>query len=274
MEWPAQVEDDLKTRETRKVKFQLPSSVFASEVEEEVGMLNKATPLVGPQLQFDPDIVAAMDEDFDYDDPDNQLEDNFIELASGVASDQDYDDEEYEDEADDEVGSLQGSEFSFNEEETKSRFTNYSMTSSVIRRNEQLSLLDDRFEKVMHFQLVSRFIQYSYFQMYEGYDENEIGALDCEEIEGYVPESADILLQFADEFKKQQAREHLEKDVLGNKIKESLIDEETGSEEEMENVVVPEKEKWDCESILSTYSNLYNHPKLITEPVSRSIRQF
>ena len=25
-------------------------------------------------------------------------------------------------------------------------------------------------------------------------------------------------------------------------------------------------EKWDCESILSTYSNIYNHPKLITEP--------
>ena len=24
--------------------------------------------------------------------------------------------------------------------------------------------------------------------------------------------------------------------------------------------------KWDCESILSTYSNIYNHPKLISEP--------
>lgn len=27
-----------------------------------------------------------------------------------------------------------------------------------------------------------------------------------------------------------------------------------------------EKEKWDCQSILSTYSNIYNHPKLIEEP--------
>merc|ERR1712228_655627 len=25
------------------------------------------------------------------------------------------------------------------------------------------------------------------------------------------------------------------------------------------------KENWDCESVLSTYSNLYNHPKLISE---------
>lgn len=26
------------------------------------------------------------------------------------------------------------------------------------------------------------------------------------------------------------------------------------------------QKKWDCESILSTYSNCYNHPKLIEEP--------
>lgn len=32
-----------------------------------------------------------------------------------------------------------------------------------------------------------------------------------------------------------------------------------GKEEEV-------KEKWDCESILTTYSNLYNHPRLIEEP--------
>lgn len=42
----------------------------------------------------------------------------------------------------------QTKEFLFMQEETKSRFTEYSMTSSVIRRNEQLTLLDDRFEKV------------------------------------------------------------------------------------------------------------------------------
>lgn len=36
----------------------------------------------------------------------------------------------------------------FENEETKSRFTQYSMTSSVIRRTEGLTLLDDRFEKV------------------------------------------------------------------------------------------------------------------------------
>ena len=42
----------------------------------------------------------------------------------------------------------------FSEEETRSRFTNYSMTSSVIRRNDQLSHLDDRFEKVREHSLI------------------------------------------------------------------------------------------------------------------------
>lgn len=51
-------------------------------------------------------------------------------------------DAEYEDE----VGSVNSDQFY--KEETKSRFTQYSLTSSVIRRNEQLTLLDDRFEKV------------------------------------------------------------------------------------------------------------------------------
>lgn len=46
--------------------------------------------------------------------------------------------------------------------------------------------------------------------------------------------------------------------------------ESSDSEDEavLEKLVVDarEKDKWDCESILSTYSNIYNHPKLISEP--------
>lgn len=37
---------------------------------------------LGLRLDLDPDIVAAMDEDFDFDDPDNQLEDDFIMMAN------------------------------------------------------------------------------------------------------------------------------------------------------------------------------------------------
>lgn len=35
---------------------------------------------------MDPDIVAALDEDFDFDDPDNILEDDFIVKANTAAA--------------------------------------------------------------------------------------------------------------------------------------------------------------------------------------------
>ena len=44
-------------------------------------------------------------------------------------------------------------------------------------------------------------------------------------------------------------------------------EDESSSSEESE----PER-KWDCESILSTYSNIYNHPQLISEPRSSKIK--
>lgn len=40
--------------------------------------------------------------------------------------------------------------------------------------------------------------------MYAAYSENEIGALDCDEIEGYVAPDSDLILQYAAEFEKQQ----------------------------------------------------------------------
>ncbi|XP_063989879.1 protein LTV1 homolog [Diachasmimorpha longicaudata] len=248
-------------------KINLPSSVFASEVEEKVGLLNKAAPISGPRIDLDPDIVAAMDDDFDYDDPENQLEDDFFQLANGEGEEVEFDEgeeDEYEsdvssghmaisDEERDEVGSLHGSQFSFKDEETKSRFTEYSMSSSVMRRNEQLTLLDDKFER-----------------MFAAYDEVEIGALDCEEIEGYVAPDSEIVIQCAEEFERQQ-KESTENvtQLMKDRLKILEYNESSSEGEEgLERLAVEprEKEKWDCESVLSTYSNIYNHPKLIVEP--------
>ncbi|XP_012253458.2 protein LTV1 homolog [Athalia rosae] len=279
VEWET-VEDPQKSRREKSKadkgsKINLPSSVFASNVEEDVGLLNKAAPVSGLRLDIDPDIVAAMDEDFNFDDPENQLEDNFLELANAGESEDEFDehdedgyetddsDEEYSDisseghmelsdEERDEVGSLNGKQFLFNDVETKSQFTDYSMSSSVMRRNEQLTLLDNKFDK-----------------MYAGYDDLEIGALDCEEIEGHVAPDSDILLQYADEFekKKKEPVDNVAK-LMAERLK-FMDREESGSEnEDLEKFVVDTREddKWDCESILSTYSNIYNHPQLISEP--------
>ncbi|CAH0760159.1 unnamed protein product [Diatraea saccharalis] len=266
--------DEIETTKSAMETLKLPSSVFASEVEEDVGLLNKAASQ-GLCLELDPEVVAALDEDFDFDDPDNQLEDNFIELAMGddagddddqgsdgdsmsdgcnsekaFASDLDSDDDS------DQQDGHKGRMPSWNDkEETKSRFSQYSMSSSVIRRNQGLSLLDGRFEK-----------------MFAEYDDTEVGALDLEEIEGFMPESHDMLLRAAEEFEESRRRHQLERDKeIARMRRLEEISEE--SDEELMTVEVKPKQQWDCESILSTYSNLYNHPKIIEEPkVSKKVK--
>ncbi|XP_057617970.1 protein LTV1 homolog [Chionomys nivalis] len=268
--------------------IKLPSSVFASEFEEDVGLLNKAAPISGPRLDLDPDIVAALDDDFDFDDPDNLLEDDFILQANKPTGEEGMDlpesesanDHEWED-MDDEEGSgddcssaglpSDGGDRSapgspreairnhlFWEEETKSRFTEYSLTSSVMRRNEQLTLHDERFEK-----------------FYEQYDDDEIGALDNAELEGSIQVDSNRLQEVLNDYFKEKAENCVKLNTLepfeDQDLPTNELDE--SENEEMITVVVQEKkEKWDCESICSLYSNLYNHPQLIKyEPKPKQI---
>ncbi|XP_006834766.1 PREDICTED: protein LTV1 homolog [Chrysochloris asiatica] len=264
--------------------IQLPSSVFASEFEEDVGLLNKAAPVSGPRLDFDPDIVAALDDDFDFDNPDNLLEDDFILQANkptgeeegvDIHKSQAEDDNEWEDVDDAEESgggrddydsdgplSSDGDDMSasdkphgenhlFWEEETKSRFTEYSMTSSVMRRNEQLTLHDDRFEK-----------------FYEQYDDDEIGALDNAELEGSIPIESSRLQDVLSDYYKEKAENCVKLNILESFEDQDLLMNELKEfkEEEIVTVVLEDvKEKWDCQSICSTYSNLYNHPQLIKD---------
>lgn len=159
--------------------------------------------------------------------------------------------ENEEDEMDDLLGPLRKSRFEG--EETKSRFTEYSMSSSVIRRNEQLSLLDDRFEK-----------------FFENYDEPEIGALDCEEIDGNVELTGDLLKQCMVELKRTDTDLPYDRKWDEQRVAKMMAQE--SSDEELVELEVRDEtaeKKWDCESVLSMSSNLYNHPKMISEPRRR-----
>lgn len=84
---------DDKDNKKKNGKISLPSLVFASIPEEDVGLLNKAAPVSGPRPDLDPDVVAAMEEDFDYDNPDNEIDDDFITLANADGSDMEFDEE-------------------------------------------------------------------------------------------------------------------------------------------------------------------------------------
>ncbi|CAH0717641.1 unnamed protein product, partial [Brenthis ino] len=260
------VDTDIVNEITDNIK--LPSSVFASEIEEDIGLLNKAASQ-GLCLDLDPEVVAALDEDFDFEDPENQLEDNFIELAMADDGDEEYEDDEDDDDstyADDDSNKAFGSDEdsddnsdgsqerrpkmpTWDKDDAKSRFSQYSMSSSVIRRNEGLSLLDNRFEK-----------------MFAEYDDTELGALDLEEIEGFMPETHDMLLKAAEEFAESRRRYQLDKEKEIARIQRLQEIEEESEEDNLVTMEVEPKEKWDCETILSTYSNLYNHPKVIEEP--------
>lgn len=57
---------------------------------------------------------------------------------------------------------------------------------------------------------------------------------------------------------KGQGSERVEIDYSESESEEELLMEAGGGRDE--------GERWDCESILSTYSNLYNHPTLIEIP--------
>ncbi|OXU28929.1 hypothetical protein TSAR_007434 [Trichomalopsis sarcophagae] len=250
---------DVKKPSDKKNEIQLPSSVFESNVEEKVGLLNRAA-TSGLQLDLDPDIVAAMDDDFDFDDPDNELEDDFIQLANaegGEDGSSEYSGEMSDAfESDEDADGSSCSDQTFGHEETKSRFTEYSMSSNIMKRNQGLTLLDDKFE-----------------QMYADYDENEIGPLDCVDIEGFVEPNSDVLLQCAQEHENKQK---LETESISELVKKHmhLEDESEDYNKYLEklSVDVRERNKWDCESVLSTYSNIYNHPKLIKESNVQKIK--
>lgn len=49
--------------------------------------------------------------------------------------------------------------------------------------------------------------------MFAEYDDTELGALDLDEIEGFMPETHDMLLRAAEEFEESKRRYQLEKEM-------------------------------------------------------------
>jgi protein LTV1 len=342
-DYEAQFADvDANNNNIEKSRLQLPSTVFASKFEEEIGYMNQAAPDHDPKINWDPDIVKLLDEssDVELNNEENEFEDDFFIKANSEQpvncksdakkknkvksyisepneddeenEDEDEDDEEEEEEEEEENDSTLGFNDYYESEsvrdfETKSRFSNYSMSSSIIRRNEGLRQLDDHFEKV-----------------FAEYDEDQIGSLDTDEIDGFR-HSDDLTLKAAlEEFQKLTEKNTLDfdsntkikkvttnvnkksKSKLGVLVEESeeteenninLKPRENGEEEEEENQETSSEEttsedeqkeidyeivrftqkkthddRFDCESIVSTYSNLYNRPAIINDQDDHKIK--
>ncbi|CAF0792312.1 unnamed protein product [Rotaria sordida] len=287
-------DEDEDEQENTVTRFNLPSTVFESKTTNEIGMLNLAAPDSDPKIHWDPDVIAALDDDeFDYDADENFLDDDFMLKANGIQPLADDECDEFEDEiideilpttipprfipktnkpiplalrrfldqdddGEDDIESNMSYQDDDDKQTSKTKYTNYSMTSSVIRRNQGLQNIDDHFDKI-----------------FDEYNDENIGGLDSHHINQQGASIQDDLVQQTiQQFEQQQMQteEQIEHAAIEKtkKLAKRLLNEP----EKLTTVTVDDDEnddeKWDCETILTTYSNIYNHPKLITQnPINR-----
>lgn len=76
-------QDKRDAKQNLKSSIKLPSSVFASDVQEKVGLLMKNVPMRGPRPDLDPDIVATWEDDYEFDEND-EFEDDFFVKANAA----------------------------------------------------------------------------------------------------------------------------------------------------------------------------------------------
>lgn len=152
-------------------------------------------------------------------------------------------------------------------------FTEYSISSSVLPRNSNLKTLDERFEKMY---------------IHEYANDLDIGALNADEINGDIdPNNSEILDQLVDDF--QQFKSELAQGYKPNKSSIDYIrhylkndtsyeNEETSSDESeketiriVDTVRKGDKDRFDCESILSTNTNTFYQPTILDDFGERKI---
>jgi len=135
------------------------------------------------------------------------------------------------------------------------------MTSSRRERGEQGRNLDERFAKFL-----------------ENYDDDECGELEEEDVMvGDEVEGNDDLHAAMDEFMEDhryliplnEAKAQVQVDTAS--INQIEVDNAIPNAEPEEWNYLQEKKQaeWDCETVVSTYSNLENHPQLLDDDIQR-----
>ncbi|KAK7465279.1 Protein ltv1 [Stygiomarasmius scandens] len=207
----------------------------------------------------------------------------FKKAQKATAPEPNSDDEDFASEGEDTVSGLP--QFSViggkgkKRRKGSSEASGYSMSSSSMYRTEGLQTLDERFDQLM-------LKEYN-----EDEDEEEQTLSDDEN------DQAPQLITTREDFTAMMDEFLNDYEILGRKIKPKLegetgaqkldtlrtamgLDERvrdtTGESDEEEQDIFVEleedkKDRWDCETILTTYSNLENHPRLIRARDSKPI---
>merc|ERR1711976_450952 len=87
-----------------------------------------------------------------------------------------------------------------------------------------------------------------------------------------MEESNERMDQLIAENDRDKATRRQQLDRVMEITKSALIEDDDEAADLVYMKIEEKGEKWDCESILSTYSTLYNHPKLISEPKNNKIQ--
>ncbi|KAF8963873.1 Low temperature viability protein-domain-containing protein [Flammula alnicola] len=150
----------------------------------------------------------------------------------------------------------------------------YSMSSSSMFRNEALQTLDERFDQII---------------LREYNEDAEEGEDEVDSNAGYDSDEAPELITSREDFDSMVNTFLNDFEILGRKMKPKLEGESgiekldmfrramgqdervriahAAEEEENDDDLFPnaeeKKDRWDCETILTTYTNLENHPRLI-----------
>eukprot|EP00658_Telonema_sp_P-2_P076115 TRINITY_DN6614_c0_g1_i3.p1 TRINITY_DN6614_c0_g1~~TRINITY_DN6614_c0_g1_i3.p1 ORF type:complete len:369 (-),score=124.16 TRINITY_DN6614_c0_g1_i3:100-1206(-) len=249
----------------------LPAEIFASETEmaAPVGAMRNKPEQYGLDLSVDPEIMAALDGEEGFE----EIMDDFIFTAQEEGDEAGELDDMFEltdcfgnkvelraagDEYDsDDCSDISGEAYYESDDDCRTEFT---MTTSRRERGEQGRMLDERFEKLLKDQ----------------YDDEQLGEL--EEEDGMVGEEGGMenadLAAAMEEYIEQSgelsfssvAMDKKGKDVQApvlQKMEEANQFEQAGIK--MGGKEPEQQEQWDCETIVSTYSNIYNHPKMIDD---------
>lgn len=291
------VTNDVQPKKGIQFKEQQNNELFGSKDELETGLLNQQG-VTGLNLDLDPEIrnaFVALDDEAYVEDLDDdffdafhveQVPDKYKLLQVELLSDNDLNDDDDEIEpwmkefkkfqnqtdykvSDEEFSDEQSQSITFPRTRKKS-FSNFSMSSSALFRNDKLTLLDDQFDKIM-----------------EQYSDEEIGAINSDDDElkgtfessetnGHLDEIFDSFLENLHVIGKKSRLVTRKPEESLDAIRSELKEQAKDVLEKYEYVIpitempiimpgLKKKNDWDVETVLTTNSNIYNRPQLIKE---------
>ncbi|KAF9933798.1 hypothetical protein FBU30_004396 [Linnemannia zychae] len=303
----------------KKGKLHLPSEVLPSKEELDFDdVYQSAVPIgLNPDMPFDirQTLEALEDDEF----VDGDLDDAFFEALDeeGEFDDEEYE-EYYEDEdyGSDEEGAQQGWEADFKKFKKAQKYqsdddsfegsddgysqssrtsrrpagasaSTFSMSSSAMFRNENLTLLDERFDKIEReyesnsddedevTDLKAEELRKDFDSILDDFlDKFEIvGSKMVPKLEGATSENKLSTIRNAFLMDDGEEERSVATTVGGTRRPKKNLDEDMATELQTDFRSRAEKlrDNWDVQTILSTYSNLENHPGMIKEQPRRRI---